>query len=143
MKRLKGILSVLAIFLCGVIVGAIIGSSAALVDFVNKTFRDGPLNVRRILVQRAKHDLQLDEDQTHQFWQILTETGVELRDVTKPVRPKMDALFSKTTERLRAVLKPSQQPRFDRFAKDAQARWQAAMSEPATLPPPDEIPAKP
>jgi len=133
MKRLKGILIVISIFVCGVVVGLVIGSSAALMDFVNKTFRGGPVNVRRILIQRAKHDLQLDEDQTHQFWQILTETGSELRDATKPVRSEIDAVLARTTLRLRAVLRPGQQPRFDNFVKDAQARWQAAMGD--TVPP--------
>ena len=142
MKRLKGILIVVSIFVCGMVVGGIIGGSAALVDFVNKTFRGGPVNVRRILIQRAKHDLQLDEDQNHQFWQILSETGTELRDATKPVRPQIDAVLARTTQRLRAVLHPSQQPRFDNFIKDAQTRWQAAMGEPAP-PSPAENAVKP
>lgn len=129
MKRLKGILVVTSIFLCGMVVGGIVGGSAALVDFVNKTFRGGPVNVRRILVQRAKHDLQLDEDQNHQFWQILTETGTELRDVAKPIRPQIDATLARAADRLRAVLRPGQQPRFDSFAKDAQSRWQEAMGD--------------
>jgi gas vesicle protein len=143
MKRLKSILVVAAIFLFGAVVGGIIGSSAALVDFVNKTFRGGPANVRRILVQRAKHDLQLDEDQSHQFWQILNETGTELRDATKPVHPQIDATLGRTVERLRAVLRPGQQPRFDALMKDAQIRWQEAMSGPAPKPPNPEQPEQP
>ncbi len=135
MKRLKGILIVLVIFLCGVFVGGAVGGSAALMDLVNKTIRGGPANVRRLLVQRAKHDLKLDEDQSHQFWQILNETGVELRDATKPVRPAIDATLGKSTERLRAVLKPEQRPRFDAFVKDVRQRWMDAVAEsPAPTP---------
>jgi hypothetical protein len=143
MKRFKGILIVVSIFFCGMVVGGIIGGSAALVDFVNKTFRGGPPNVRRILVQRAKHDLQLDEDQNHQFWQILTETGMELRDATKPVRPQIDAVLLRSTGRLRAVLRPSQQPRFDHFVKDAEARWRAALGDAAPPASPSEKSANP
>ena len=134
MKRLKGILIVVAIFVSGLFVGTILGGSAALVDVVNKTFRGGPLNVRRILVQRAKHDLHLDEDQGHQFWQILNETGAEFRDATKPVRPQIDAVLVRSAERLRAVLRPDQRPRFDNLLKDANTRWQAAMADPAPTP---------
>ena len=139
MKRLKGIVIVAAIFLSGLFVGTIVGGSAALVDVVNKTFRGGPLNVRRLLVQRAKHDLRLDEDQGHQFWQILNETGSDLRDATKPVRPQLDAALTRSAERLRAVLRPEQRPRFDNMLKDANTRWQAAMNDPA-LSQPDSAP---
>jgi hypothetical protein len=127
MKRLKSILIVAAIFVSGLFVGAVLGGSAALVDVVNKTFRGGPVNVRRVLVQRAKHDLSLDEDQVHQFWQILSETGIELREAARPVRPQIDAVLEKSSARLRAVLRVSQQPKFDNLLKEARTRWEAAV----------------
>jgi hypothetical protein len=108
------------------------------VDVVNKTIRGGPVNVRRLLVQRAKHDLSLDEDQGHQFWQILSETGGELRDAVRPVRPEIEAVLTKSAERLRAVLRSNQQPKFDSFLKDARAHWVDAMRESA---PPAPAPA--
>jgi hypothetical protein len=129
MKRFKSILIVAVIFASGIFVGAVVGSSAAIVDIVNKTFRGGPLSVRRILIQRARQDLKLDEDQGHQFWQIINETGVELRDAVQPMRPKLDAILTKSAERLRAVLRPEQQPKFDSFVKEATTRWQAALGE--------------
>jgi len=132
MKRLKGILIVVAIFVSGLFAGTILGGSAALLDVVTKTLRSGPLNVRRILVQRAKHDLHLDEDQSHQFWQILNETGADLRDATKPVRPQIDAALAKSASRLRDVLRADQRPRFDSLLKDSAIRWQAAMADPSS-----------
>jgi len=143
MKRLKGIFIVLLIFLCGVLVGGAIGASAALVDLVNKTFRGGPANIRKLLVQRAKNDLKLDEDQNHQFWQILNETGLELRDATKPVRPEIDAVLAKASDRLRAILKPEQRPRFDTFVKDVRQRWLESMEESPTLVQPASPPKQP
>jgi hypothetical protein len=128
MKRLKSILTVLLIFGSGLVVGAIVGGAATLHDFVNRTFRDGPVNIRKVLVQRAKHDLHLDEDQAHQFWQILTETGLELHKVSEPVRPEIDSCLARAEMRLRAVLKSSQQPAFDSFMKAARARWSTALS---------------
>jgi gas vesicle protein len=131
MKRLKGILGVLAIFLCGAFVGAVVGSSASLMDYVNKTLRGGPPNVRRILMQKAKHDLKLDEDQAHQFWQILNETGTDLRDALKPARPQIDAALVRAGERMRTILRDGQRPRFDSFAEDFKQRWVAAMADAA------------
>ena len=127
MKRFKSILIVTLIFLSGAFVGAMVGGTAALMDLVNKTFLGGPPNIRKLLVQRAKHDLKLDEDQNHQFWLIINEAGAELRDTMKPVRPQIDAVLEKATQRMREVLRPSQQPRFDSFAKNSRKRWLEAM----------------
>ena len=133
MKRLKGILIVVLIFLCGVFVGAMVGGTAALMDLVNKTFRGGPPNIRKLLIQRAKHDLKLDEDQNHQFWQIINEAGAELRDAMKPVRPQIDTVLEKATQRMREVLRESQRPRFDSFAKESRKRWLEAMGDIPTI----------
>ena len=130
MKRLKSILIVTLIFLSGAFVGAMVGGTAALMDLVNKTFLGGPPNIRKLLVQRAKHDLQLDEDQNHQFWLIINEAGAELRDAVKPVRPQIEAALEKATQRMREVLRPSQQPRFDTFVKSSRKRWFEAMGDP-------------
>jgi len=128
-KRLRSILVVALIFLSGAFVGAMLGGTAALMDLVNKTFLGGPPNIRKLLVQRAKHDLQLDEDQNHQFWVIVNDAGTELRDATKPVRPQIEAALEKATLRMREVLRPSQQPRFDSFVKNSRKRWLEAMGD--------------
>ena len=131
MKRLKSILIVVLIFLSGAFVGAMVGGTAALMDLVNKAARGGPPNIRKLLIQRAKHDLKLDEDQNHQFWQILNDAGTELRDATKPVRPQMDAALEKASQRMREVLRESQRPRFDSFVKESRKRWLEAMGDTA------------
>ena len=127
MKRFKSILTVVLIFLSGVVVGGIMGSGATMHDFVNKTFRDGPPNIRRVLLQRAKHDLRLDEDQAHQFWQIFNETGGELREAIRPVLPEVANVLTRAESRLRNVLNPGQAEAFDRFIKIAKARWENAV----------------
>ena len=129
MKRFRSILIVVLIFLSGVFVGAMVGGTAALMDVVNRTFRGGPPNIRKLLIQRAKHDLKLDEDQNHQFWQILNDAGAELRDATKPVRPQIDAVLEKAAQRMREVLRESQRPRFDSFVKESRARWLEAVGD--------------
>ena len=131
MKLLRGILIVVLIFLSGAFVGAMVGGTAALMDLVNKAARGGPPNIRKLLIQRAKHDLKLDEDQNHQFWQILNDAGTELRDATKPVRPQMDAALEKASQRMREVLRESQRPRFDSFVKESRKRWLEAMGDTA------------
>jgi hypothetical protein len=132
MKRLKSIIIVAVIFASGVVVGGIVGIGATLHDSVNKTFRDGPPSARKILLQRAKHDLKLDEDQAHQFWEIFNDTGKELRDVVDPVLPQIESTLLRAEQRLRNVLRESQQPPFDSFMKAAKARWSRAFHGPPT-----------
>jgi hypothetical protein len=128
MKRLKSILIVVLIFVSGVIVGGIMGIGATMHDLVNKTFRDGPPQMRRVLLQRAKQDLNLDDDQAHQFWQIFNETGFELRKDVTPILSQLQATLARAELRLRNVLRESQQPKFDSFMKTARERWQAALT---------------
>ena len=128
MKRLKSILIVVLIFVSGLIVGGIMGIGATMHDFVNKTFRDGPPHVRRVLLQRAKHDLKLDEDQAHQFWEIFNETGRELRSDLEPALPRLQSTLDRAELRLRNVLRESQSPPFDRFINTAKERWHAALT---------------
>ena len=127
MKRLKSILIVALIFASGIVVGGILGIGATIHDTVNKTFRDGPPSARRVLLQRAKHDLKLDEDQAHQFWEIFNDTGKELRDVVDPVLPQVESTLLRAEQRLRNVLRESQKPPFDSFMKAAKARWGSAF----------------
>jgi hypothetical protein len=140
MKRLKSVLVVMLIFASGVVVGGIMGIGATVHDFVNKTFRDGPPNVRRVLLQRAKQDLKLDDDQSHQFWEIFNDTGKELRDVLEPVLPQIQSSLLRAELRLRNVLKESQKAPFDNFVKIAKTRWQNALrgSELSPAPRPDD-----
>jgi hypothetical protein len=141
MKRFKSVLIVLLIFVSGVVVGGIMGIGAAMHDFVNKTFRDGPPNVRRVLLQRAKQDLKLDDDQAHQFWEIFNDTGKELRDVLEPALPQIQSTLLRAELRLRNVLKENQRAPFDNFVKLAKARWQSAFHERDSAPASAEEPA--
>lgn len=128
MKRIKSICIVLLIFFSGVVVGGIMGGGAVMHDYVNKTFRDGPPAIRKVLLQRAKTDLKLDEDQSHQFWQVLNDTGAELRKVIEPVRPELESTLARADLRFRAILKPHQLPNFENFVAAAKKRWTQAMA---------------
>jgi hypothetical protein len=127
MKRLRSILIVVAIFVSGMVVGGIGAGTAAMNEFVKGTFRD-PVSGRRLLVKYAKHHLSLDEDQAHQFWQIINDSGSDLHKATEPVRPQIDEVVNKAELRMRAVLREHQRPQFDAFMKTARTRWQAAMT---------------
>jgi hypothetical protein len=130
-RKLKSIVVVGLIFVSGVIVGGILSGAAVVRDVSGKAFGGGPGPVRKLLIQHAKDGLHLDEDQQHLFWQILTETGVELNTASKPVQPQMAAVIDRAELRLREVLHPEQVRQFDEWMKNARNRWDAALSDAA------------
>ncbi len=141
-RKLKSVVVVGLIFFSGVIVGGMISGSTVLRDVTDNAFGSGPAPVRKLLVQRAKYGLHLDEDQQHLFWQILTETGAELNVAAKPVQPHINQILDRAELRLRQVLHAEQTPRFDRWVKAARERWAASVADAAQEPLEDASVAK-
>ncbi len=124
MKRFRGCLGVLLIFVLGLLVGGFFGVVFGWVGFFQRiTSKGGPEVVREVLFQRAKDDLGLDGTQQQQVRAILEETSAELEGVTAPVRPSVESALLGAEGRIRAVLTPKQGRKFDRFMKETQRRW--------------------
>lgn len=68
--------------------------------------------------ERMKHDLNLTEQQATEIRAILEETRGGFRALRAEVRPRYDALRQNSRARIRALLTPEQQQRFD--AKNAE-----------------------
>ena len=124
MKRFRGCLGVLLIFALGVLIGGFFGGVAGWIGFFHKVTRGGPGAVRELLFQRAKDDLGLDSAQQQQVRAILKETSAELEEITAPARPSVESALLRAEERIRAVLKPKQQKKFDAYMNDVRRRWQ-------------------
>ena len=127
MKRLKSIFIVVAIFVSGMIVGGTVAGTAAMNKVVTDVVRD-PTNSRRLIVKMMKHEQRLDDDQTHQVWEILNDLGADLLKAIEPVRPQVESAINRAEMRIAAVLKENQRPAFERFMKAAHERWQSVMT---------------
>jgi hypothetical protein len=128
-RKLKSVFVVGLIFFSGLVVGWGLSASATMKDITTKAFGEGPVPVRRLLVQHAKDGLELDHDQQKLFTQILNETGLELNNASKPVQPQIAQIMERAELRLRAVLRSEQTGRFDGWAKHARERWAAALAD--------------
>lgn len=122
-RKLKSIVIVGLIFFSGVIVGGILSGAAVVRDVTTNAYAAGPGPMRRLLVQHAREGLQLDEDQKHLFWVILTDAGAEVNSATASVQPELIRILDRAERRLREVLRPEQTDRFDRWMKSARDKW--------------------
>lgn len=72
--------------------------------------------------ERMRADLNLTEEQARQVKAVLDETRDEFRTLSAECRPRYDAIRQKGRERIRALLTPEQQQRFDAKVAERDAR---------------------
>jgi Spy/CpxP family protein refolding chaperone len=121
MKRWKSILGVLLVFLLGALAGA------AVVHRVDRQGAEGILSGRGgatadLIVRRLSRSLDLDPAQRDQARAIVTETRREIIEIRKPVQAQVEATIERSRARVRAILRPDQQEKFDRIRSERRKR---------------------
>ena len=121
MKRWKSILGVLLVFLLGALAGA------AVVHRVGRQSVEAVLSGRGgatvdLVVRRLSRSLDLDPAQRDQVRAIATETHRDIVEIRKPVQLQIEAAFERSRVRVRAILRPEQQEKFDRIQAERQKR---------------------
>jgi len=122
MKRWKSILGVLLVFLLGALAGA-----AVYHRFGHQRF-EAVLSGRGgatadLVVKRLSRSLDLDPAQRDQVRAIVTEARRDIVEIRKPVQPQIEATFERSRVRIRAILRPEQQEKFDRIQTERRKRW--------------------
>jgi len=121
MKRWKSILGVLLVFLLGALAGA------AVVHRVGRQSVEAVLSGRGgatadFVVRRLSRSLDLDPAQQDQVRAIVTETRRDIVEIRKPVQGQIQAAFERSRVRIRAILRPDQQEKFDRIQSERRKR---------------------
>ena len=123
--RLKLWLAVAAVFALGCATGALLDSAYRLrAGAAGNQTRGGRHNPEHIF-DRMKHDLDLDERQSAEVRKILEETRNEYRALRSEARPRFDTIRQSARTRIRALLTPEQQQRFDARVAELDARREA------------------
>jgi len=115
LKRWKSALGVLLVFVLGLI------SGTALTTFVHlRAFsRPGlPDRVAAIATRGLTRELELNEAQQKVVREAMEESRRELGALREEMGPRMDAVFEKARERIRACLNEDQKKRLDEMARD-------------------------
>ena len=121
MKRWKSILGVLLIFLLGALAGA------AVVHRVDRHRVEGVLLGRGgatadLIVRRLSRSLDLDRAQQDKVRAIVAETHREIVEIRKPIQARIEAVTERSRARVREILRPDQQEKFDRI-QDRHRKW--------------------
>lgn len=121
-SRFKTWLVLVVIFVLGAITG--VGIGGVYRSRSDASFRDSPGRHREALFEKMRADLNLTEEQSKEMRKVLNETGNEFRALRSELRPKYEELRMKTRGRMRALLTPDQQGKFDSLMAEIDARRQ-------------------
>jgi Spy/CpxP family protein refolding chaperone len=123
--RLKIWLVMVGIFALGLLTGALLDSAYRLQarDRERQGMRErGGREGKEEAFESMKRDLNLNEQQATEIKAILDQTRNEYRTLRAEVRPRYDALRQNARTRIRSLLTPEQQQRFDVEAARRDAR---------------------
>lgn len=124
--RAKVIAAVLAIFALGCVTGAALDSAYRL----RAAGLSRPQPQREDFFGALQRNLNLDERQSSQVRAIIDETRDGYRQLRTEVRPRYDTLRRDGRARIRALLTPEQQQKFDRMTAERDARRESEEHRP-------------
>lgn len=123
--RLKLWLAVTTVFVLGCATGALLDSAYRLrAGAANGNSARGRHDPERMF-EKMRRDLALDERQAAELRRILDETRNEYRSLRAEARPRFDAIRQSARTRIRTLLTPEQQKRFDARVAEKDARRDA------------------
>ena len=121
--RLKIWLAVVGIFALGCVTGAALDSAYRLRASADaRQGQRGGQRGKEKAFEDMKRDLSLNEQQATEIRAILDQTRNEYRALRTEVRPRYDTLRQNARTRIRALLTPEQQQRFDAKVAERDAR---------------------
>jgi Spy/CpxP family protein refolding chaperone len=120
--RAKVIAAALAVFVLGCVTGAALDSAYRLRAAGH---RRPPPPPRNEFFESMQKNLDLDGRQSEQIRGVIDETREGYRQLQTEVRPRYDTLRRDGRSRIRALLTPEQQQKFDQMTAERDARRQA------------------
>ena len=119
--RLKLWLAVVAVFALGGVTGALLDSAYRLRAGAARTESRGRRDHEEVF-ERMRRDLQLNDSQSAEVRKILEQTRGDYRALRAEARPRFDSIRQSARTRIRALLTPEQQQRFDAKVAERDAR---------------------
>ncbi len=129
MQNWKTIVGVVGVFVLGMIAGGLV-TARVLQKRVPRPWPPGSPVVVDWVVRRLDWQLGLDREQRQQILAIMQETQRALQKTQAQIRPQMDKIFAESNQKVRAVLRPDQQEKYDRIVAERRARWRGPLGEP-------------
>jgi hypothetical protein len=104
-------------FVATIVLGAVLGGLGVYSSlwYTGRLQHRMTSNIER--VAHLKKALNLSDPQTQQVGQILDESSQKMRDLQKQIDPQFQAIHQETRARIRQILNPDQQKKFDEFVR--------------------------
>ena len=122
MKNWKVVVGVLGVFLLGMAAGGLVTAR-----FIRKRAQQAWMSsspvAADLIARRLSWDLGLNTDQRRQVQAIIQETQRALQVVRQQIRPQTEKILAESNEKIRAVLRPDQQEKYDRIIAERRAAW--------------------
>lgn len=121
MKNWKAITGICLVFLLGMVAGGLV-TVRVITRRVERIAQGGPQAVNELIVKRLTRRLDLDASQSGKLMDIVVETRGELKTVRTQVAPQVDDILTGAEKKVRAILKPEQEGKFDQVVEDNKTR---------------------
>jgi uncharacterized protein YneF (UPF0154 family) len=114
MKKWKAIVSIIIVFVLGVLAGALL-THKIYQHRVEGIMKGEPRTTREFIVQRLDRELHLDANQLEQVLAIVKETHTEMKKVRTQFRPQIEEILARSQEKIRALLRPDQREKYEKI----------------------------
>ena len=118
MKNWKAIVGALLVFLLGMAAGTL--GTVGLAR--HRWMQRGPRVMADFVVRRLSWKLRLDHAQRNQLRIIVDEGWQEMKAVQAQVRPQVEGVLSNSEAKVRLILRPDQQEKFDKLIAERKAK---------------------
>lgn len=141
MKKWSLVLGLLVLFCSGVLIGAL-----GTVIYFDKTgghlFAEGPPGIRKVVMKKLVHELNLMEPQKVQIEDIVSEVLTELRKFRLQHQAEIEAIIDRGIARMKPLLSDDQQVKLAAFSERMKEHMQkrAGHGPPKRFPRDDQLP---
>lgn len=120
MKNWKAIIGVIAVF----VLGGFAGGFTTIAVVRHRLVRGHGSQMRAdFIVRWLSWELRLDHDQREQLRGIVNEGQTQMRAVRKQIQPQIEEVLGQSEAKVRAILRPDQQEKFNKLVAERKARW--------------------
>lgn len=124
----KAHLIILASFVLGIVVGAS-GQYLFIHRLLNNQAQNGQASSAVKIIDELTQRLNLTTDQRNRTDQLLADARRQYQILDDDVRPQYKAIRLETRKRISALLTPEQQPLFDQYTRELDAKREAKERE--------------
>jgi hypothetical protein len=133
MSRGKTILSMIAVFVSGIIVGGLL-TAAGIRRQYHRYIEGGPLASRQFVVAALGHELKLTPGQRAALSPIIGETQARLLAIRNRVEPEVAGVFTNAMADMKKTMDAEQGRKLDALYERIKTRWAPPAKPPATVP---------